>query len=190
MYELFYKYLLLNHHVALPGVGNFTVVDVSAKLDFITQSIAAPSQVIQFQQSHSVNDKGFYFYAAKTLQINEAEANQQVMHFAQTIKDAAFNDGVELPGIGSLKKATDDTLFFIPETNQHSVLSNIRLSNTVAADANLVDLYDAGENRIIVQKVKPLKQEHEMAAEKEDYWWVYAIVLAVFGLGALLFYYI
>ncbi|MBN8838073.1 MAG: hypothetical protein J0I09_12490 [Sphingobacteriia bacterium] len=190
MYDLFYNYLLVNHKAVLPGLGSFSIENVPAKLDFVTQSLSAPAQKIVFNANHSVIDKQFFFYLSKELKVSEQEAGNQLNQFAQKVKDNALNGGIELPGIGSLQKSSADEVYFVPKHNILSVLPNINLRHSIASGANLVDLYDAGNARIIKQSENAPPETKIETTDKEDYWWVYAIILAVMGLGALLYYYI
>jgi len=192
MYDIFYRYLLLNHKASVPGIGSFMVEDIPAKMDYVTQTISAPKQEFKFESEATVNaDKTFYFYLSKELKVNEVEAINKFNHFAQTVKEGALNGGAVLPGLGTLKRSYDEVIHFIPEYNysKQSLLNNIQLQHSVVAEANLVDLYDPGDSRILKQEGAP-EEEKITTKEKEDYWWVYAIVLAILGLGALLYYYI
>ncbi|MBS1626308.1 MAG: hypothetical protein JSR09_11710 [Bacteroidetes bacterium] len=193
MYNIFYKYLLLNQKAAVPGIGYFTVEETPAKMDFITQTISAPNQEFRFtNETNCTIEKTFLFYLSKELKVNEVEAINRVNQFAQTVKEGALNGGVNLPGLGILKRSYEDVIYFVPEYNyaKQPLLTNIHLEHTVAANANLVDLYDAGDTRILKRENAAPEEEKIVLKEKEDYWWVYAIVLAILGLGALLYYYI
>jgi hypothetical protein len=53
-----------------------------------------------------------------------------------------------------------------------------------------MDIYANVQPSIIKQSNFQGNSEKLVAKEKEDYWWVIAIVLAIMGLGALLYYYI
>lgn len=191
MYNIFYKYLLLNHKATVPGIGYFAVEETPAKMDFITQTITAPNQEFKFvNEASDLSDKTFLLYLSKELNVNEVEAANRFKQFVQTVKEGALNGGVNLPGLGTLKRSYEDVIYFLPEYNYNKqpILTNIHIEQTVAANANLVDLYDAGDTRILKQENAPA-EEKIVIREKEDYWWVYAIILAILGLGALLYYY-
>jgi hypothetical protein len=53
-----------------------------------------------------------------------------------------------------------------------------------------VDVYDTAESTIITQEVEISSEQKIVVNKQEDYWWVYAIILALMGVGALLYYYI
>jgi len=52
--------------------------------------------------------------------------------------------------------------------------------------------YSGDSVRMIEQEYIPKPGEKEVFhhGQKEDYWWVYAIVLAIMGMAALFYYYI
>lgn len=189
MYDLFYNYLLVSHKATLPGLGSFFIEDVPAKLDFVTQSLAAPAQKITFREDQSGSDKQLFFYVSKELNISEPEAANRLQALGLRIKETALNGSVELPGLGTLQKSFSDNIYFVPQHNIVSVLPNINITNSIVSNANLVDLYDSGDARIIKQKGEAPPEPKIESSEKEDYWWVFAIILAVLGVGALLYYY-
>ncbi|MDE3235440.1 MAG: hypothetical protein KGO81_05745 [Bacteroidota bacterium] len=189
MYELFYKYLILNKKAGIPGIGNFEVQSVPAHLDFVTKTISAPAQSIRFDTEKVSLDRSFYNYLSRELNVNEIEAINQFNEFSHKLKDIAVKGGVQLPGIGILHRSLDGEVSFREEKHD-PVFTTIHLNASPAADANLVDLYGSGETRIITQDVPHEEEEKIVMKDKEDYWWVYAIVLALLGVGALLYYYI
>ena len=193
MYELFYKYLILNHKVSLPGIGSFSVERIPAKMDFVSRSLFAPKEIIQFNKEQQVSEKNFYDFLEKQLNISEMEAITNFNDFAHQIKDKASQaGGINLPGLGLLRTDFDGSLYFVADENKLQPLKQIYLDNsTTTANANLVDVYDTGESTIITQEVEVSASEEKIVINKqEDYWWVYAIILALLGVGALLYYYI
>lgn len=190
MYELFYKYLIVNQKAGLPGVGNFYVESVPAKLDIVNRTLTAPFQSINFSADAPVNDRAFYDYLSRELKLNGIEAVTQFNELSKQIQETAAKNAVALPGIGTLKKNEAGEFIFYPEINANTLFPQIHLNNSVAADAKIVSVYDSGETKIITQEAIAPEEEKIIMSESEDYWWVYAIILALMGLGALLYYYI
>jgi hypothetical protein len=190
MYELLYKYLLLNYKLGLPGVGSFYIEPVSAKIDLVEGVLTAPQKVVNFDNGKIIPDKAFYEYLSKEMKIGEVDAIQQLNEFALQLKQIALTEGIQLPGIGKLDSSSSGDLSFSPESICQDLLPEIHLNNSVAANAKLIDIYDSGETRIIFQNADQPEKEKISVQTQEDYWWVYAIVLALMGLGALLYYYI
>ncbi len=191
MYELFYKYLILNHKVGLPGVGSFFVTRIPAKMDFVTRSLFAPAEVIQFNKEHQAAEKGFYEFVEKQMNISDVDAITRFSNFSFQIKEKASQPGgISLPGIGLLRTDFDGSLYFSAEENKTASLKQIYLDNSnTTSNANLVEVYDTGESTIIAQEVE-ITSEKIIINKQEDYWWVYAIILALMGVGALMYYYI
>ena len=101
------------------------------------------------------------------------------------------DSGIQLPGIGLLKGNGEGNLHLISDELKNEGLQTIYLDNSeITANANLVDVYDSAESTIITQEVEIPADEKIIANKQEDYWWVYAIILALMGVGALLYYYI
>lgn len=190
MYELLYKYLILNQKLALPGVGSFYIEAVPAQMDFVAGTLIAPKKVVNFNRDSITADRAFYDYLISEMKLNESEVIKRLNKFGQQIRQAALQNGISLPGIGMLKMSNQDDLSFYPETKENDLMPEINLSNSVASESNLINVYDSGETKIILQKAAHPEEEKIEMVSKEDYWWVYAIVLALMGLGALLFYYI
>jgi len=191
MYELFYKYLILNHKVSLPGIGTFFVERVPAKMDFVSRSLFAPSEVIVFNKDYQATDKGLYDYIQSKLALNEIEAITQFNDFAHQVKDKATHPGgTHLPGIGLLRTDFDGSLYFLADENKSSLKQIFLDHSSTTANANLVDVYDTAESTIITQEVEISSEQKIVVNKQEDYWWVYAIILALMGVGALLYYYI
>ncbi|MDE3143234.1 MAG: hypothetical protein KGL19_03705 [Bacteroidota bacterium] len=180
----------MNHKVGLPGVGNFYIESVPAKLDIVHCTLDAPFESINFSSDAPVNDRAFYDYLSREMKLNGIEAVAQFNELSKRIQETAAQNAVALPGIGTLKKNESGEFIFYPEIKSNSVLQQIHLNNSVAADANIVSVYDSGETKIITQEAIAPEEEKILMSESEDYWWVYAIILALMGLGALLYYYI
>ena len=192
MYELLYKYLILNQKLGLPGVGNFYIESIPARMDIVAGTLAAPKKVVNFNKENTSVDRAFYDYLISELNLNETEAIQKLNGFSQQVKQAAQQDGISLPGIGMLKIAEQGDLTFYPETKEGDLLPAINLNGSLASASNPATVIDSDETKSILQNSSSAAEEkiELQLQEEEDYWWVYAIALALIGLGALLFHYI
>ena len=191
LYELFYKYLILNGTASMPGIGNFGIEQVPATMDFENKKLNPPTQNIRLQSSEIATDTySLYNYLAKELNINESEAARRFQEFTHDIqKQVAANGSVILPGIGRLKK--DYNGYAVEhETESKQVLPDLWITKTQAANTGLLDVYANVQPSIIKQANFDNDSNRLIVKENEDYWWVIAIVLAIMGLGALLYYYI
>jgi len=194
MYQLFYKYLILNHKVSVPGLGNFFVDSTPANMDFIHKKIMPPERVIGFKDDAVVLDKPFIEYLKRELKLQDVDVLKSIQDFAHRIRQGAEDGGITLPGVGKLQAGYDGNLHFSPEINQEITNRAIDMENPAYKHAKLIDVYDySGDSeRMIMQHYVPKPGEKEIFhhGQKEDYWWVYAIVLAIMGMAALFYYYI
>lgn len=191
LYELFYKYLILHGKASLPGIGTFAVEQVPATMDYENKKLNPPTQNIKLESSEIATDTySLYNYLAKELNVNESEAARRFQEFSHDIqKQVANNGSLILPGIGRLKK--DYTGFSVEaEIETKQVLPDLWITKTQAANTGLLDVYAAVQPSIISQNTFAGESDKLIAKESEDYWWMIAIVLAIMGLGALLYYYI
>lgn len=193
MYPFLYKYFLVNKKVGIPGLGSFSLQEIPASLDFVKGLLRAPQSKIVFTKSNSdAVDKSLFIYLGREMQVEEWQVARKFQEFTAAIKsNLDSNKAVELPGIGKLQKGYDDELMFIADSDATLVpAADIKLNNTNDSRANLVELYSTGENLILTEETEEDKLEMIIKHKEEDYWWVYALILALMGVGALLFYYI
>ncbi|MFY7963741.1 MAG: hypothetical protein ACOVO1_02485 [Chitinophagaceae bacterium] len=191
LYELFYKYLILNGRASMPGIGTFGVEQMPATMDFENKKLNPPTQNIKLETNEIATDTySLYNYFAKELNVNESEAARRFKEFTHDIeKQTAAQGALLLPGIGRLRKEYSGYVIDA-EIETKQVLPDLWITKTQAATTTLMDVYANVQPSIIKQSKFDVKSDRLVAAEKEDYWWVIAIVFAIMGLGALLYYYI
>ena len=76
------KYFALHHHLALPGIGNFSLQTSPAEIDFVNRQINPSATAITFSNDHIVPDKEFYNFLSQELDIDEPQAERQFEDFA------------------------------------------------------------------------------------------------------------
>jgi hypothetical protein len=190
MYTLVYKYLLLNHHVYIPGVGNFKMERIPAEFDFINKIFHPPFHKIIYSTEGLAADKKFYSFLASEKNVNEVEAIQLYNDFAYTLKNNIYNEtAVDLPGVGTLLMDQDEGITYIPAPIDHA-------SYLPKVSANLVIRKDVGEHFITVgdqQRTNTQQMQEYMEEEPtsipQDKWWVFAVILAIIGISAIVYYY-
>lgn len=174
MYELFYKYLTLNHKVGLPGMGYFFIETIPSRIDVLHRQFLPPTQTINFKNENLLADRNFFDYICRELKLNETEAITRFNEFSRKLNsDAAGENGAVLNGIGVLKREGDDIIFHSQE-DETDILRVLRLS------ASFVEGLDAQTSR---------KQKQKPKAAKKENWWIYALILGLAGIGAVLYYY-
>lgn len=186
MFQLLYQYFVLNGHVSIPGVGNFTVEHIPARVDFINRCIQAPSHLVKFKNETAFADKRFYEFAAAEMKADEIDAIKQFHEFAYQLKsDVNTYKEVVLPEMGILKKDMLGSLIFepIPVLHNYFPTASIEHSEQELSYASN-EVYEHDQ----IQVNEEISEE-ESAAVTKDYWWVYAIILGLAGIAAIVFYY-
>jgi len=191
MYEFLYKYLIVHNSLGIPGIGNFNMDYAPAKINFVNQVLEAPEKTVQFKNEYAGVDKQFLQYLSKELHLNEVEAAKKFTDYSRELSETVINGGAQLPGLGILKKSYSGEISFYPDVPVNHLFKGIDLNTPEISDTNLVDLYGVVDTEIITQKVTiPENQKLHRHEEGDDYWWLYAVVLALMGIGALMYYYI
>jgi hypothetical protein len=194
MFELFYKYLILNNKASLPGIGSFLVEQIPASMDFENKKIIPPSQKISL--TNLVNEHevaSFQNFLNQELSVSNDESLSKINAFTQNIQSQITSNGsLELPNIGKLIKNINGGFSLNTNNNNETkqVLSDIWINKSQAANTNFMDVYSDTMPTIIRRENFVENNSVFINKESEDYWWVWAIVLAIMGLGALLYYYI
>jgi nucleoid DNA-binding protein len=189
MVQLLYKYLIINKHVTLPGVGVFYIQRQPAKHDYANKLFTSPNFHIEFNASNELPDKRFYEFVSKERGLNEAEAAKNLHAFSNRLtEEVKANRTVELPGIGMLKinasgqltfESTNILTTYFPPTVAETVLneksqSAVSIKNGTKTPKETILLNESLEEEEVKSKI---------------YWWVYAIILALLGAGAIGYYY-
>lgn len=181
MYPLIYKYLLLNKQVSIPGVGNFEIQRIAAKLDFLHNTIKAPQEDVIFKNETALADKNFFKYLALEMNIDEIDSIKQFHEYAHLLKSEINNkSSVELPQLGILKKDS---------------LGKLQFENLLSIEDYFVDTHVTHLDKKEVEKVVVNESKAVINSEEEDIyiedtptrdlWWVWAILLGIIGLAAL-----
>ncbi len=186
MYQLLYKYLVLNQHLSIPGVGSFDMVQVPARLDFINRSIQAPEPIVKFTNKTAIADKKFYAFVANETNISEVDAIKQLHEFAYQLKsDIQTSHEVTLPGMGILKKETGGHLSFESAPVLHDYFPSAVAERVIHENTEHTIL--VGDDEFSNIEMEELLEEQ--AKIKKDYWWVNALVLGSIGVAAIVYYY-
>jgi hypothetical protein len=175
----------------MPGIGTFGVEQIPATMDFENKKLNPPTQNIKLESYEIATDTySFYNFLAKELNVNESEAARRFKEFTHDVeKQTAATGSLLLPGIGKLRK--DYSGYVIDaEVDTKQVLPDLWITKTQAATTTLMDVYANVQPSIIKRTNFEENVDKLVVAEKEDYWWVIAIVLAIMGLASLLYYYI
>lgn len=185
MYPLVYKYLVLHKKVSVPGVGNFLIDAQPAQI--AEEHILQPAvSHILFKPETALADKNFYEFLSAEMHIDEVEAIKKFHEFAYELKgNISYADGVLFPGIGTLKKQPNGSFSFDEQSNFIDFYKPIKIAEeSVASEAIVERQTSAIEPDFSNVELTPVD---ELDEPKKDYWWVYAIVLAVAGIAAIIY---
>ncbi len=183
MLNSLYKFLVLNDHVSIPGVGTFSVQRTPASFDGNT--FQPPVQRISFEAGTALAEKKFYDFLAADHDFSGVDAVRKFQDFAyQLKKDIQSQSFVELSGLGVLKRNNLGAIVFEPSAiNQYfpkltpaevEQRQNISTENVVSSSETAV--YSVDETTVEEIVVK-------------DRWWIWATVLALLALAAIGYFY-
>jgi len=172
MHSLVHKYFALHHQIVLPGIGSLQIIPQTASIDD-ENKLHAPLNNFAFNSETTLlADKAFYNFLSKELEVEQIEAIKKFHEYIYEIKATASEGNViQFNGIGTISKQSDGTFTFQQEKNAFDFFTTIQLSEkpNTSVDNNLVDSTISNSNE-----------------NQKDKWWVYAIVLAVVALAAIL----
>ena len=190
MFNLFYKYLLINRQVGIPGIGLFQLSQSFATIDAEEKIIHPPVPQIRFTQKTTGADKKFFQFVSSELHVQEWESIRRFHDFTYKLKnDLNSKQSVELAGMGVLVKNNTGDITFEPDT----------LLSRYYPEVSIEKLY---QQDVLPPKVKEvpfipppddwIKDEEvvEEAVARPDRWWIAAGVLATIAIAAIIFYYI
>lgn len=190
MFDLFYKYLIINRQVGIPGIGLFQLSHSTAKIDAEQNVIYSPVPQIKFTQKTTGADKKFFQFVSNELKVQEWESIRRFHDFTYKLKNDLNNkQSVELAGMGTLVKNNTGDISFEPD----NVLSRYYPAITID------QLYQKEVEIPKVKEVPPAPPDNDWIKDEEvveepvvkpGRWWIAAIVLAVLAIGSIVFYYV
>jgi hypothetical protein len=184
MTESLYKYLILYKKLALPGIGYFTVEQVPARLDFANKQLHAPVPAIRFSTGTQQADRHFFDFLSADLQVTDLQAIQQFNETVLQLKQQLNSTGtLVLPFIGSLKKEFEGQFSFQPATSLQAYLPDINAERVLRNETHTVMV---GERERSSEEMRELLAD---TGNRNGKWWIYAIILGVLGIAALIYYY-
>ncbi len=168
MYQVIAPTLFQKKICRLPGIGTLIMVSHPAETDFVNGRIKSPVESIDFIQER-MDEKGFNEFSAIS------ELIQQKLHDSGN----SF-----LPGIGTFRKDNIGEIIFEP------ISINPVFTSPVTAGRVIRPL---AEHSMLVgdqQTTNALMTEfYSYQPSAKDLWRLWAIILAVVGIGALVFYF-
>jgi hypothetical protein len=160
-----YKYLVLHRQLSIPQLGSFELQADAAHLDENTGLLHGPVERMIFNDGvvHASEQQFYDFLTAETGQ-DERSVIKQFHEYAYLLRDALVQQHwVRINGIGKLIRHTDGTHQFEPVHDLSGWLPPLQVASPL----------------------EPVE-----ATVQKDYWWFYALLLTILGMGALLYYYL
>ena len=193
MNQYLHKYLSLNKKMSIPDIGNLVIESSGAQLDAINGLLYAPTQIIQFKQDVATADKFFFDFLANELGVDEVVAIRSFHDYLYKLKSTINTpSGAVIKGIGRLKKEDNGYILFTPEKNLLELMPQVKLDAAypLPKKAEAIN-YDQDKN-LTFQEEEDIREllGQESEGEDADNWWIYAVILLLIGVGALLFYYV
>ncbi len=133
MYQYLHKYLVLNHRLSIPDVGNFVIEPNTAKLDNANGFLFAPAPAIRFKQEQTPpSDKFLFDFISEELGVDQMTAIKQFHDYVYKIKTSLTTpQGAIIPGIGAMRKEENGYILFTPEKNLLDLLPQVKVGETI-----------------------------------------------------------
>jgi len=177
------KYFALNKKLVLPGIGFFNTTTQPAQLEFVEKTLHAPVHAVNFYQDENAADNNFISFLINETGFGQYEAVNRFSQFIAQLKEK-LQSGVtlQIPGLGILTNNENGYLFTSENLQQY--FPGIAAERVIRQNAQ--HSVRVGEDE------KTSVEMHEMLNREaaKDRWWIGAIVLAVVGIGAILYYYL
>ena len=169
MYDLIAPAFFQKKYCRLPGIGELTLINISAEIDFSNKQILAPVQRIDFTPKSG--DENMY---------NEFSAISELMK-----KKLDELGSIKLAGIGDFYKEINGNIRFEPVVLNPVFLQPVSAVRTIRQDA---------EHNMLVGDKKTTNVEmteflnEEASVVSADRWYLWAIGLGLIGVGVLAMY--
>ncbi len=195
MYLYLHKYLVLNKKLSIPDLGNFVIESNPAKLDNTNGFLFAPAPAIKFKQEQTpASDKFLFDFISDEMGVDQMTAIKLFHDYVYKIKTSLTSpEGANIAGVGTLRKEDNGYILFTPEKNLLDLMPQVKVSEGLAHIKNDVEKNNLDEERNFTQQEEEDIREllgKDSQNVSDDNWWVYAIILFMIAIGALLFYYV
>lgn len=186
MFNILVKYLVLNRHLNLPGIGFFKVVDAPARFDHSSGMVHAPSSTIHFTDNPTVADRHFFDFVAQQLNAEQTECVRQFHHFTHLLsQEVNTKKLLALPGIGLLTKSNNGVLQFQPVSLYGDYFPAISFNNGTAVHHQVTIKTEEPANELYATEAQEIVEQ-----TRKNRWWIAALALAVLSIVAIIWYHV
>ncbi len=190
MQPALYKYLALCKKLEVPGIGNFTVEETPATLQFTDKQWQPPASRIRFAPLVRPTNNHFYGFLSKEWNVDKVVAIRRYKEDVEAMLDELKRVGMcEWKDVGILRKTADGSLAFAAAEPSFSLFSSLPAERVLRKYSQHTVL--VGEQEHIKEYVMP-EQGEEMMIEEEpakEKWKLYALILAVIAVLLIVLYY-
>lgn len=162
-----YKFLMINGHLALPQLGRIAVVQQSARYNEDDGTLQAPRPILLFSADESqLADRQLLSFLARETGDDETVVTEAFLSFIRSFKEMIAEKGkAAMEGVGIFTRGEHNDVHFQSGVNIDYLLPGVHVE-------------------------QPEIAEEVVEETKDPYWWYYALILLILGLGALAYYYI
>ena len=189
MQPVFNKYLSLYKKLDVPGIGNFTVEQTPASLQFTDKQLQPPVSRIKFAPVVHPTNNHFYSFLSREWNVDKVIAIRRYKEEVEDMIESLKKIGMcELKGIGILRKTSDDSFHFAA-AEPLLVFSSLPAERVLRKHSQHTVL--VGEREQVKQYSLPETDEEVMNEEEpvKDKWKLYALILAVLAVLMIVLYY-
>ena len=190
MQTVLYKYLALYKNLNVPGIGNFTINQTPATLQFTDKQLQPPQSSVAFTQVVHPTNNHFYTFLSREWKVEKVVAIRMYKEEVEGLMDQIKKEGVcELQGIGTLHKTDDNTVVFTSAQSAFSFYSTLPAERVVRKHGHHTVL--VGEREHIKEYTSP-EAEQETVLEDEpakEKWQTYALIIAIVAVLMIVLYY-
>lgn len=184
MYQLLHKYFSVSKNLVLPGIGSFNISMQPAQLDFVNKTLHAPVHIINYSNDSVEADEQLYNFIANETGENKDDVINKLNSFIQELINKLYaGETLQFQNIGTLTK-NDENYSFDAYKTTATLFPDVIAERVIRQNAE--HSVRVGEDN------KTSTQMHEQLAVKEtakEKWWISALVLAVIGIAAIVYYY-
>ena len=190
MFQLFYKYLILNKKAIIPGLGVFYIERKPARLDFANKVFVAPELQVNFKDQPSIADDKMNAFIAREEKIDMAEAISHINDFNSEIqKSLKENNSAELPGLGVISQNAEGKILFKSTNILKDYFPDVAAERIIREHVEHSVL--VGDiNKTNAEMKETLSVSRSTSAGEKDNWWIFAIALGVIGIATIVYYYL
>ena len=184
MVQLIRTYLLQNKSISIPGLGTIYVERTPAQTDFVNRQLLPPSYHFRFDKYFDAPGKDFFTYLAARKSVEDFEAIKIYNEWALQLRNSISTDEfTPLHGVGALKRDSSGDILFEPSGPQNSFNTPVHAERIIRTNAKHTMI--VGDRELTNVQMTDYLQE---SASRKTSWWVYAIIIAVVAIAAIIIY--